>query len=180
MSSYSPIITNTTKSTFLNYIKTIDLPEIDYFAIGLQNLITTKSISLMSREEWQKLFTENGYATHDPIRCASLQTKRNIIPFSHVDFRDNFGREIMRQRKLMGISNGIVLMRRFKKFNYITTIATDFSKFDAFKFIKRNYHQIYQLENDFIKLIEMDAENFFPFHMSDPSKNIIRPSTYAK
>ena len=36
--NYCPILSNTTKETFFDYIDSLDIPQIDYFAIGIQNL----------------------------------------------------------------------------------------------------------------------------------------------
>ena len=32
--NYCPILSNTTKETFFDYIDSLDIPQIDYFAIG--------------------------------------------------------------------------------------------------------------------------------------------------
>lgn len=93
----------------------------------------------MSLPEWQKHFSNNQYAEFDPIRRSTLLTKRNLISFNEIDFVDNFGKEIMQKRKMMGIKNGIVLVQRFPEFNYMITPGTGFSKFNHFDFIRR-YH----------------------------------------
>jgi len=160
--NYLPIITEATKNTFFDYIDSLDIPQIDYFAIGIQNCVTKKSISLMSRQEWQKHFVLNQYAEFDPIRRVTFNTKRNMIPFNEIDFLDNHGKEIMRQRALMGIKNGIILMERFPKYNYMITLATDYSQFDAFDFIKRYHDKIKFLKSDLIQLVEKDASQFLP------------------
>jgi hypothetical protein len=157
--NYLPITTKTTKQTFFDYVDLLDIPQIDYFAIGVQNLITKKSISVMSRQEWQKHFVKNQYANYDPIRRVALSTKRNLIPFNEIDFVDNFGKEIMRQRAMMEIKNGIVLMQRFPEFNYIITLGTNFSQFDAFAFIKQYHDKIALLKEDLIHIVERDAKN---------------------
>ncbi len=175
--SYSPILTDTTKKTFFDYIDALDIPQIDYFAIGVQNQVNKKSISLMSLPEWQKHFSNNQYADYDPIRRVALHTKRNFIPFQEIDFVDNFGKEIMRQREMMGIKNGVILMQRFEKFNYMITLGTGFSKFDAFDFLKRYHDKIHLIKTDLINLIEKDASDFLPptllkpaTHLSDDAK----------
>lgn len=157
---YLPILTETTKKTFFDYINLLLIPQIDYFAIGVQNLISKESISLMSRGEWQKHYVLNEYTEHDPVRRISLDTRRNFIPFNEIDFLDNYGKEIMHQRKLMEIKNGIILMQRFQKFNYIITLGTNFSKFDSFDFIKKYHEKISIIKRDLIKLIEKDAYTF--------------------
>ncbi len=160
MTSYSPIINDTTKQTFFNYIDSLDIPQIDYFAIGVQNTVDRKSISLMSLPEWQQHFTANQYADYDPIRRVTLCTNRNIIPFAEIDFIDNFGKEIMRQRTKMGVKDGVVLMQRFPKFNYMITLGTGFSRFDAFDFIKRYHYGIRIIKSDLMQLIEREATCF--------------------
>ncbi|KTD08530.1 autoinducer binding domain-containing protein [Legionella jamestowniensis] len=159
---YLPIITRTTTKTFFEYINTVDIPQIDYFAIGIQNTLTSQSTSLMSLTEWQKHFIDNNYANYDPIRRVTLHTNRKIIPFDEVDFVDNFGKEIMRQRAKMGISNGIIFMERFKKFNYMITFGTGYSNFDSFNFIKRYHDKIFFIKNDLIKIVEKEARSFIP------------------
>jgi hypothetical protein len=158
--NYLPIVTSSTKQTFFDYIGSLDIPQIDYFAIGVQNPTTKKSISLMSLPEWQKHFTDNQYADYDPIRRASLYTKRNLIPFSEIDFVDNFGQEIMRQRALAGIINGIILMERSPKCNYIITLGTGFSNFHPFDFIKKYHDKLHFIKNDLIDLVKKDAYLF--------------------
>ncbi len=162
INNYLPILTNSTKKTFLHYIDSLDIPQIDYFAIGIQNHVTKKSISLMSLPEWQKHFIDNQYADYDPIRKATLYTKRNFIPFCEIDFVDTFGKEIMNQRSRMGIRNGIILMERFPKFNYMITLGTGFSNFDSFDFIKKYHHKIAVIKNDLINLVKKDAYSFLP------------------
>jgi len=175
--SYLPILTETTKKTFFDYIDSLDIPQIDYFAIGVQNVSTKKSISLMSRQEWQKHFVLNQYAEYDPVRRVTLHTKRNLIPFNEIDFLDNYGKEIMHQRALMDIKNGIVLMERFPKFNYMITLGTGFSKFDAFDFLKRYHDKIWLIKRDLISLIEKDTNHFLP---PEILKKINHLSTDAK
>lgn len=160
--NYCPILSNTTKETFFDYIDSLDIPQIDYFAIGIQNLEKLRSISIMSSPEWQKHFTDNQYAAYDPIRKVTLFTKRTLIPFGEIDCVDNFGREIMKQRTLFGIRNGLILMRRFDKFNYMITLGTGFSKFNAFDFIKKYHDRIDLIKNDMISLVSKDAKEFLP------------------
>lgn len=158
--NYSPILSKTTKSIFFDYIDTLDIPQIDYFAIGIQNLEKLTSTSIMSLPEWQSNFVYNQYANHDPIRKISLYTKRNIISFDEIDCVDNFGKEIMKQRALFGIKNGMILMERHEKFNYMITLGTNFSKFDSFDFIKRYHDKTHLIKNDMIKIVAKDTENF--------------------
>lgn len=126
----------------------------------------------MSLPEWQEHFIDNQYADYDPVRRVTLYTKRNLIPFQEIDFVDNFGKEIMRQRTRMGIKNGIILMQRFQKFNYMITLVTGFSKFDAFDFIKRYHDRIFLIKTDLINIIEKDAYHFLPIEILQPSTHL--------
>ncbi|EKD71854.1 MAG: hypothetical protein ACD_46C00083G0004 [uncultured bacterium] len=166
--NYTPIATKLTKEFFFDYIDNIDIPEIDYFAVGIQSCITKKSISLMSLPEWQKQFDLNQYVEHDPLRKATLSTKRNFIPFTEIDCVDNFGKEIMRQRSIYGLKNGIVLMERLGKYNYMITLGTGFLGFDSLDFIKRYYFRLYYLKNDLIKIIKNDAIRFLMQEIIQP------------
>ncbi len=163
---YSPILTDTTKEIFFRYLEHVDLPEIDYFAIGIQSSLTKSSISLMSRPEWQKHFNYNQYAEFDPLRKATLNTTRNFIPFTEIDYSDNFGKEIMHQRGLFGIQDGIILMERLKHHNYIVTLGTNFSRFNAFDFLNTHYDGLKNLKCDLIKIIEKDAIQFLSKQIS--------------
>jgi hypothetical protein len=119
--------------------------------------------------EWQKIFVENQFAEFDPVRRSSLNTRRDIIPFNQIDFCDSFGKEIMRQRRLIGIRDGIVFMKRFRKYNYILTLGTGFSRFDAFDFIKIYHKQIQFLQKDLITLVEKDTRGFIsPYYLTYP------------
>lgn len=158
--TYRPIHTTSSKKIFSSYVNSLNIPYIDYFAVGAQDLVSKTSISLMSSPEWQQHFIANQYANHDPVRQASLYTHRNFIPFVELDYVDNFGKEIMHQRARMGIKNGVILMQRFPTFNYIVTLGTDFYKFNAFDFIKRYYDKIWQVKTDLIQLIEKETKIF--------------------
>ena len=84
----------------------------------------------------------------------------------------------MYQRNLMEIKSGIILMERFSKFNYMITLGTGFSKFDAFDFIKRYHDKVHLIKKDFINLIEKDAKNFLPQETLNKKTN--HPSGDAK
>lgn len=163
--SYCPIIDKSTKDVFMDYTSAVNLPPIDYFAVGIQDILTRKSISLMSRIEWQKTFVDNHYAENDPIRKTVLNTRRNFISLDDIDFFDNFGKEIMRQRALMGIKTGLVFVEKEAQFNLMITLGSEYSKFDTFKFIQNNYTKMMFLKKDLIKIIEKDARNFLPSYV---------------
>jgi hypothetical protein len=158
--SYSPITRDISKQTFFDYINELDLPEIDYFAIGIQNPKSRKSMSLMSLPEWQKQFTENQYAEYDPIRKVTFNTSRKVIPFAEVDYSDSYGKEIMHQRANFGIKNGLILVERLPHYNYMITLGTEFSKFDAFFFLRKYNDTLNYLKSDLIKIITKDANKF--------------------
>lgn len=160
MSKYAPIASNHTKNLFSDYIEHIDLPEIDYFAIGIQSLVSKKSMSLMSNDEWQKKFSYNNYAEHDPLRKITLQTNRIIIPFSEIDCFDNLGAKIMKERSALGIKNGIVLMQRCTHYNYMITLGTGYTRFDNYDFLKRYSSDLTFFKRDLIKIINQDARQF--------------------
>lgn len=160
MSKYTPIASNRTKKLFSDYIEHIDLPEIDYFAIGIQSLISKKSMSLMSNDEWQKEFSYNNYAEHDPLRKTTMQTNRTIIPFSEIDYFDNFGAKIMKERSVLGMKSGIVLMQRYTHHNYMITLGTGYTKFDPYDFLKRYSDDLTFFKQDLIKIINQDAKQF--------------------
>ena len=160
LNSYRPIATKATQKTFFDYIDCLDVPQIDYFAIGVQNRANKTSISLMSRPEWQKIFSENDFANNDPIRKASLLTSRKVISLNEIDYSDSLGKEIMRQRALYEIKNGIIFMDRFENHNYILTLGTNFSKFDAYDFLIRYHDRINRLKTDLIKIIAREAKEF--------------------
>lgn len=158
---YQPILTESTRKNFFNYIQSLPFPEIDYFAIGLQNTLTKKSIALMSCTQWQEAFYQKDYAPHDPVRQAALYTKKNIIPFSDIEIKDKRGQEIMQHRARVGIKQGVVLMQRFGQFNYMVTLGTGFSKFNAHAFLEKDPNQIQSLKKELMNLILEDAKEFF-------------------
>jgi Autoinducer binding domain len=160
-SKYQPILTESTRKNFLNYIQSLSFPEIDYFAIGLQNTLTKKSISLMSCAQWQEAFYQKNYAPHDPVRQAALYTKKNIIPFSDIEVKDKLGQEIMQHRARLGMKHGVVLMQRFGQFNYMVTLATGFSKFNPHVFLQQDPNQIQSLKKELMYLIREEAKEFF-------------------
>lgn len=167
-SVYFPILTDSTKTTFFDYVDCLDIPQIDYFAIGIQNALARSSISLMSNADWQRQFVSNQYAVHDPIRRVTLCTERNFIPFDEIDYVNNFGKEIMRQRALFDIKNGIILMKRFSNYSYMITLGTGFSRFDGFEFIQRYHDRVRLIQTDFIKLVERDMQGFLPSKLIHP------------
>lgn len=160
--NYLPIITESTINIFNSYLKLMNVPDIDYCAIGIQHPISGKSISLMSRPEWQHHFIYNNYANSDPIRKSVLHSQRTIIPISEIDHVDNFGKEIMQARKKMGIIDGLILVDREEKYNYMITLATGYNKFDYLEFIQKYSSCIKLIKRDLIEIINADAQEFLP------------------
>ena len=56
MNVFNPITKDSVRELFLNYFKALEIPIIDYVAIGVQNSISKNSASLMSNSEWQHVF----------------------------------------------------------------------------------------------------------------------------
>ena len=134
-----PIATAQTKDLFFDYLKNMGLKEINYVAIGVQDTANKKTTSLMSSTEWQKKFSENKYMHYDPLRKLVLDTNRTIIFLEEIDNVDSIGSEIMEQRKKFGIGKGIVIVERFKGYNYLLTLGTDYKDFDCYKYLQQNY-----------------------------------------
>jgi len=160
--NYLPIITESTIKIFHNYLKMMNIPDIDYCAIGIQHPISAKSISIMSLPEWQSHFVYNNYANFDPIRKSVLYSQRTIIPISEIDHVDNFGREIMLQRKKMGIIDGLIFVEREEKYNYMITLATGYKKFNYLDFLIKYNNCIKLIKRDLIEIINADAQEFLP------------------
>lgn len=152
---YTPIRTESTRSTFFDYINNINITPIDYFAVGIEDPAQKKLTSLISRLEWQIYFDKNQLTNHDPLIKARL-SQRNIIPFSEIDYIDSFGKEVMRQRSLHGIKNGLMFIHKQRYLNYMIVLATGFSKFNHYSFLTKYYTQLTRLKNDFSKLIERE------------------------
>jgi hypothetical protein len=68
----------------------------------------------------------------------------------------------MLQRSKIGIKHGLVLMHRTPKFNYMITLGTGFSKFEALGFLKKYLPSIQSLKFDLIKIVNKDAKMFLP------------------
>jgi hypothetical protein len=159
---YNPILSKETQDTFHEYVSYLEIPEIDYFAIGIQNKLTGKSISIMSRPEWQECFVKNQFANDDPIRKAALETGRNLFAFDEVSIQSSLEEEIMRMRKSYEIKDGIILMQRLPLYNFMITLGTGFSKFDKSTFLEENFQDLHNIKRDLIKIIEKDFASFIP------------------
>lgn len=137
---------------------------------GLKDRIASGLGSVL---EWYDFSLYGFFAPLIAIGIQNLNSKkRNIIPFCEIDFVDNFGKEIMRQRKIMGIKDGIILMQRFSKFNFMVTLGTGFSKFDAFEFLKRYHDKVHLIKTDLINLVEKDTRSFLPEEILNPPTHL--------
>lgn len=153
---YTPISTESTRTTFFDYINNINIAPIDYFAVGIENQAQKKITSIISRLEWQNYFYANQIANNDPLIKAKRLSQRNILPFSEIDYIDSFGKEIMRQRALHGMRNGLMLIHQQQHLKYMIVLATGFSKFNHYAFLSKYYTQLTRLKKDLSKIIEID------------------------
>lgn len=160
--NYSALQETTLKANFLDYVTSLSLCEIDYFAIGVQDTINKKSISMMSRSEWQATFISSGLADYDPIRNTSFATANAYFSFASVDYRTSAGKEVMHQRKLHEITNGIVVMYKRLGHNFMLTLATNFSNFQGDRFYIEKNKEIYQVFNDLISFVAPQTKNYQP------------------
>ena len=159
---YIPIVTESTTHTFFDYINAVKLAPIDYFAVGIENTAQQQFTSLTSRPDWQDFFNKKQFANKDPLIKAKLFTHRKIIPFSEIDYIDSLGKEIMKQRRLYGIKDGLLLVHNKGQLRYMVMLATGFSKFDHYAFLKKYYSKLGRLKHDLTQIIERDIDQFFP------------------
>lgn len=157
-----PVESTDVCATFFDYLDCIDIPEIDYFAIGVQDVAKQRSMTLMSRPEWQKYFIRNEFADADPVRNAVLHSKKAVILMLEIDAGGSLGAEIMLHRRRHGIRNGIVMVSRTAHLNYMVTLGTAYSKFEPYDFLKARYTSLKTLQKDFEKIIEPEAKKFLP------------------
>ncbi len=153
---YTPIRTESTRSTFFDYINNINIPSIDYFSVGIENHAQKKLTSLISRLEWQIYLDKNQIINKDPLIQAKKLAQRNIIPFSEIDYIDSLGKEVMRQRSLHGMKNGLMLIHKQHHLNYMIVLATGLAKFNHYRFLTKYYTQLIRLKNDLSKIIERE------------------------
>ncbi|WP_342219929.1 hypothetical protein [Rickettsiella endosymbiont of Miltochrista miniata] len=154
---YTPICRESTRSTFFDYINNISIPPIDYFAVGIEDHAQKKLISLISRLEWQIYFDKNQITKNDPLIQAKKLSQRNIIAFSEIDYIDSFGKEVMRQRSLHGMKNGLMLIHKQNHLDYMIVLATGLSKFNHYRFLAKYYTQLMRLKHDLSKIIEREV-----------------------
>jgi len=155
------------------YFKALELPFMDYLAIGVQDTIHKTSTSLMSSQDWQKIFRELHLADDDPIRKASFSTRVNHFSFDEVDYQNSAGREVMRQRKLNGIENGLVFMKRSLTHNFMLTLGTGFKNINTYRYLIDYYSNINKVFNDLIALVSPATKQYqlmIPSHPIDDAK----------
>jgi Autoinducer binding domain len=157
---YLPIKTASTRTTFFDYVNAIKLFPIDYFAVGLGNPNKREFTSLISRPEWQQHIEKQQLAGKDPLIKVLFNSPRKIIPFSEVDYVDSSGKEVMRQRRRYGIKGGIILRHQTKNIEYMIMLATGFSRFDYYAFLKKHHAKLHRLKHDLVQIIERDTERF--------------------
>jgi hypothetical protein len=153
LGEYKSLDKESLRDVFLNYLDALDMPIIDYVAFGAQDTIHKTSSSIMSRLDWQKTFTEMGLASDDPVRKASFNSKASCFSLDEIDYQDNAGREVMRQRKRHNIENGIVLVKRSLGHNFMLTLATGYKNFTPYKFFIDYQKSIHRIFNDLTNLV---------------------------
>jgi hypothetical protein len=157
---YIPIVTESTKHTFLDYINSVNLAPIDYFAVGVASIAQQQFTSITSRFDWQDYFHKKHFAGKDPLIKAKLFAHRKIIQFAEIDYIDSLGKEIMKQRGLYGIKDGLLFVQNQGQLRYMVMLATGFSKFNHYAFLKKHYNKLDRLKHDLTKIIERDTHQF--------------------
>lgn len=145
---------------FNAYITALELPYMEYVAIGVQDTIHKVSTSIMSNQTWQKTFKELNLAADDPIRKAAFGSRVSHFSFDEVDHQNSAGQEAMRQRKKHGIENGIVFMRRNLTHNFMLTLGTGFKGFNNYRYLIDYYTNINLMFDDLIKLVTPSTKNY--------------------
>lgn len=170
---YKPLENQNIQTTFSDYIHALEIPIIDYVAIGIQDTIYKTSTSIMSRPDWQQTFRKLNLSESDPIRKAAFCTKSKVFAFDDIDCQDSSGKEVMRQRKLHDINNGLVFMHRELGCNYMLTLATGYKNFCAYKFFLDKEIAITKLFSDLISLIQPVTKQYqfeVVNHLGDDAK----------
>ena len=150
---YMPIINDKVRKDFYDVLANVECDPINYVAIGIQDIVSQHSTSLMSNQDWQEHFTTNQYAPYDPLRRAVLNSSRNIICFADLDCGDNLGMEIMAKRASFGMRNGLVVISRKHGYNLLLTLATDYNKFETKDFLEKKSKKISTLFIDLANAI---------------------------
>lgn len=175
LGKYKSLDSQNMRDFFTKYIAALEIPIIDYVAIGVQDSIHGTSTSLMSRADWQETFVNHNFAEHDPVRKASFNTKSRNFSFDQIDYCDSMGKEVMRQRRLHYIENGIVLMRKNLGCNFMLTLATGFKNFNTQKFYCDHQPAIKKMFDDLICLVSPSTQEFQPYILNTSHRD-----AYAK
>jgi hypothetical protein len=118
----------------------------------------TKIVQNLVNSYWdsKKMQFYSFEGNNDPLIQAKKLSQRNIIPFLEIDYIDSFGKEVMKQRSLHGMKNGLMLIHKQHQLNYMIVLATGFSKFNHYSFLTKYYTQLGRLKNDLSKIIERE------------------------
>lgn len=160
-------------TNFQLYFKALGLPYMDYLAIGVQDTIHKTSTSLMSDQDWRKSFKELNLAEDDPIRKASFSTRVNYFAFDDIDYQNNAGQKVMRQRKLHGIENGLVFMRRNLTHNFMLTLGTGFKNINTYRYLIDHHQNVQRVFDDLIALVSPSTKKYqieIPSRQNDDAK----------
>ena len=160
LGQYEALNSKELRNTFMGYVDALNMPAIDYVAIGIQDTIQKKSASLMSRVEWQNTFKSLNLSKEDPVRITAFTNKSGIFSFDEVDCRSSAGKEVMRQRKLHEIENGLVLIKRNLGTNFMLTLATGYKDFDAYKFFISHRMAINHVFDDLISIVSPETKEY--------------------
>ena len=157
---YEALDATVLRAQFLDYIDAVDMPLMDYFAVGVQDRIHQTSTSMMSRLEWQQQFHSLNLASDDPVRKASFNTQSNLFTFDSLDHQNSAGEEVMRQRRRHEIENGIVLMRRSLGYNFILTLATGYKNFKPYQFYIDYHDAINRTFDDLTAMVTPSTKKY--------------------
>lgn len=160
-------------TNFQLYFKALELPYMDYLAIGVQDSIHKTSTSLMSDQCWRNSFKELNLAEDDPVRKASFSTRVNHFSFDDIDYLNSAGQEVMRQRKLHGIENGLVFMRRNLTHNFMLTLGTGFKNINTYRYLIDYHPHVQKVFDDLIALVSPSTRKYqikIPSHQHDVAK----------
>lgn len=151
---YTILNPSSVRASFDAYVAAVEIPIIDYVAIGVQDSIHRTSTSLMSCQSWQETFKAMEFASHDPVRNAALNTPRELFTFDDVPCQTHVEKEIMRQRKRHAIENGIVIMQRHLSHNFMLTLATGYKQFLPYRFLRDHHGTLALIFADLIQLVK--------------------------
>lgn len=165
---YQAINKKEAREEFERYIDHLNIPLIDYVAIGVQDLVNKQSFSLKSDSNFQKAFLELELADHDPVRRAIWQANNSFFTFDSLDYGDKMGKAVMKYREQYSLHNGLVCLAKNKNFNYSLTLATGCTKFDGYKFLIENKEGIHTVFNDLKKIADLAADATLPVQSSQP------------